>query len=57
MLLNFLFYLAVLTFFYSSVTSESYVDKTRVWRKYKISIVVSMMSLLTCGVILLVTSM
>ena len=31
--------------FYSSLTDESFVDKTRVWHKYKISILVSMMSL------------
>ena len=41
------FFLAFFTFFYSSVTDESFVDETRVWRKYKISILVSMMSLFT----------
>ena len=30
---------------FSSVIDESFVDETRVWRKYKISILVSMMSL------------
>ena len=46
MLFNFVPYLAFLTFLDSSVTDESFVDETRVWRKYKISILVSMMSLL-----------
>ena len=32
----------------SLVTDESFVDKTRVWRKYKVSILVSMMSLSGC---------
>ena len=45
MLFNIVLYLAILTFFYSSVTDESFVDETRIWRKYKISILVSMMSL------------
>ena len=45
MLFNFVLYLAFLTFFNSSVTDESFVDETRVWRKYEISILVSMMSL------------
>ena len=33
-------------FFDSSVTDETFVDETRVWREYKISILVSMMSLI-----------
>ena len=33
------------TFFVSSVTDRYFVDETRVWRKYKFSILVSMMSL------------
>ena len=32
-------------FFYSSVTDESYVEETRVWRKYEILILIIMMSL------------
>ena len=35
-LLNFVLYLAFLTFLDSSVTDESFVDETRVWRIYKI---------------------
>ena len=34
-----------LIIFDSSVTDESFVDETRVWRKYKILILVSMVSL------------
>ena len=48
MLFNFVPYLAFLTIFDSSVTNESFVDETRVWRKYEVSILVSMiMSLFT----------
>ena len=36
MLFNFLLYLTFLTSLDSSVNNESFVDKTRVWRKYKI---------------------
>ena len=37
MLFNFVLYLALLNFFLeSSVTDESFVDETRVWRIYKI---------------------
>ena len=35
MLFNFVFYLFFFTFFYSSVTGDSFEDETRVWRKYK----------------------
>ena len=44
MLFNFVLYLAILTFFYPSVTDESFVHETRVWRIYKILILVSMLS-------------
>ena len=46
MLFNFVLYLTFLTFFYSRATDGSFVDKTHVWRKYKISILVSIMSLI-----------
>ena len=36
MLFNFVLYLTYLTFLDSGVTDESFVDETRVWRKYKI---------------------
>ena len=45
--LQLIFYLAFLTFFYSSVSDESFVDETGVWRKFKISILVSMISFYT----------
>ena len=46
MLFNFVLYLAFLTCFDLSCNDESFEDETRVWRKYVISILVSMTSLL-----------
>ena len=46
MIFNFVLYFASLTF-YSSVTDESFVDETRVMHKYKIAILISIMSLFT----------
>ena len=45
MIFNFVLYLSFLTFFDSSVNDEYFVDETRVWSKYKISILESIMSL------------
>lgn len=41
------FFLTFELFFYSNVTDEYFADKTRVWYKYKISILVSVTSLFT----------
>ena len=38
----------------SIVTDESFVDETRVWRKYKISILVSVMSLFVSFISILI---
>ena len=47
MLFNSVLYLVFLTFFYSRVIDESFVDEARVWRNYKILILVVTMSLFT----------
>ena len=44
------------TFFYSTVTDESFLDEMRVWRKYKILILVSMMSLFDWKILQLVVT-
>ena len=47
MLFNFVFCFAFFHFLDLSITDESFVEESRVWRKYKNLILISMMSLFT----------